>query len=286
MITRRKFVAGGLVAGCGCGFHSPLFASDEVARRASGSIEGVKSSAGCFVSTGDFNRSNLGLLGSGQISSFKAGDTSYLVSETSGNRLFDRALAEALFQMSQLFDVLPTFGFINGGNVVNAFATTALYDREDGDADLPKREDGTVLFGDGIVGYLQKKGVQDPVAAVLAVCAHEFGHIVQFRYVYKDKPVISLLNDDQPTVKRGELHADFLAGFYVGSAAKRNPNTPSADVALAASVLGDFDTDHKGHHGTPKERQAAVHEGYKLAYEKNETFGNALIYGLDYVGAI
>ncbi len=286
MITRRKFVAGGLVAGCSCGFHSPLFASEEVIRRTNGSIEGIKSSAGCFVSTGDFNRSNLGLLGSGQISSFKAGGDSYRVSATSGNRLFDRAMAEALFQMSQLFDVLPTFGFIKGGNVVNAFATTALYKREEGDADLPEREDGTVLFGDGIVSYLQRKGVEDPVAAVLAVCAHEFGHIVQYRYSFQEKPVISLLNDGQPTVKRAELHADLLAGFYVGSAAKRNPNTPAADVALAASVLGDFDTDQKGHHGTPKERGAAVREGFKLAFEKNDTFGEALVKGLDYVGAI
>ena len=288
-MERRQFLISALVGGsCLCPAHRALAADSAVMQRSSGPLADINASTGCMVTEKDFARDKLAQLGSGEhpTSTFVAGNQRYQVGASSGNRAFDRALAEALYHLSKTFDVLPTFGFIKGENVANAFATTALFKPENGDDNLPTREDGTVLFGNGIVDLMQRKGVSNIVGSVLAVCAHEFGHIVQYRYNYNDKPLISILNDDQPTVKRAELHADFLAGYYIGVAKKRNPDTPAASVAHAARVLGDMDVNNRSHHGTPEERGAAVYAGFQHSFEHNKPFAEASVDGLRYVKAI
>ena len=52
---------------------------------------------------------------------------------------------------------------------------------------------------------------EHPDVAVSAVCAHEFGHITAIKY-----GLMKRLKDGQPSVKRSELHADFLAGYFAG----------------------------------------------------------------------
>ena len=285
MINRRSFCTTALAAGCACGMPHGAFAAGK-AVLAGKAAAPVLTSAGCLVSRADFRRDRLGELGlGGRASGFTVGTERFVVVAKTGNAGFDRAMAEALYQISNTFGVLPTFGFIQGGNVANAFATTVQFTQEPGDAPLPTREHGTVLFGDGILEMMQQRGVQNPVAAVLVICAHEFGHIVQYNYTYENRALIDLLNGDQPTVKRGELHADFLAGYYVGMARRRNPDTPAASIAQAAYVLGDFDVDYRGHHGTPDERGAAVYAGYRASWEQQRPFDEAVVEGLIYVGA-
>jgi hypothetical protein len=262
-------------------------AANAIARRSANPVKDIKYSAGCLVRSSDFRREKFGSLGTGnKKSSFKVDEEHYLVGSSSGNRALDRALAEALMHMSKTFDILPTFGFIKGGGVANAFATGTPYSAEPEDAPLPTRKHGTVLFGDNMLDYMRQQGVDNPVAAIIAVCAHEFGHIVQYNYVVDDDYVIDILSRDQPTVKRAELHADFLAGYYVGVSKQRNPNTPAASIAHAAHVLGDMSVDDRSHHGTPKERGAAVFAGYQHSFELKKPFNEALVDGLIYVGSL
>lgn len=287
MLTRRKLLSTSMVATCACAVpHAALSASWVAEKSDNSSIADIKSSAGCLVKSADFQHRRLGALGANsRASTFAIGQEQFRVVASSGNRYFDRALAEALLHMSKTFDVLPTFGFISGGNVANALATPKLYSPEAGDAPLPSRKNGTVLFGDGMLALMQQQGTENPVAAALAICAHEFGHIVQYNYKANDHFLIDILNEGQPTVKRGELHADFLAGYYVGVAKRRNPDTPAASVARAAHSLGDWNVDERGHHGTPEERGAAVYEGYRHSFEMQKPFKEALVDGLIYVGA-
>lgn len=287
MLSRRRLLHTSMIATCACAIPRIALPVSPTAARTDGSIADIGSSAGCMVRSTDFQQERLGALGAGdRAMNFTIGQEQFRVVASSGNRYFDRALAEALLHISKTFDVLPTFGFIQGGNYANALATPAPYLPEDGDAPLPTRKHGTVLFGDGMLAFMEQNGTENPVAAALAICAHEFGHIVQYNYQVDGRFVIDILNEGQPTVRRGELHADFLTGYYVGVAKRRNPDTPAASIARAAHSIGDWNVDSKGHHGTPEERGAAVYEGYRHSFEMQKPFKQALVDGLVYLEAL
>ena len=70
---------------------------------------------------------------------------------------------------------------------------------------------------------------------VASTCAHEYGHILQFKLKLQ-KTVFA----GQPTSKRQELHANFLAGYFVGVSKLGNRNDPAAVFATDHYDLGDY----------------------------------------------
>jgi len=98
--------------------------------------------------------------------------------------------------------VLPGFAYSDDHDAENAYATEVR---------RLLRVDGTVLYGKRyfLSGMSQ---AESPDVVFTATCAHEFGHIVQFKHRIFDR-----LNDRQRTVKRSERHADFLSGYFAGS---------------------------------------------------------------------
>ena len=94
-----------------------------------------------------------------------------LISST-GNREFDYALARTLSRLTDIFGVLPGFGFYDDYDNENAYATPATKLR---------RADGTVLIGKRYFISAMKKQ-ESPEIGLAATCAHEFGHIVQYKY--------------------------------------------------------------------------------------------------------
>jgi predicted metalloprotease len=101
---------------------------------------------------------------------------------------------------------------------------------------------------------------ESPEVAVAAVCAHEFGHIVQYRHDLIDK-----VQAGQPTVKRTELQADYFAGYFAGRRKLERSTFPTSVVALTIHRLGDTEFSNPGHHGTPQERGWAVTQGFEAA---------------------
>src|SRR5262245_19856006 len=98
---------------------------------------------------------------------------SYRSVETgSGDRDFDRALAETLALISEHFFVLPSFAFFNEPGSPNAFASST---RRMG------RSDGDVLFGRKLFRKIMSRR-EHPEIGIVAVCAHEFGHVAQYKY--------------------------------------------------------------------------------------------------------
>ena len=188
----------------------------------------------------------------------------------SGNRAFDFALAQSLSRLTDMFGVLPGFSFFDDYDNENAFATTAV---------KLQRTDGTVLFGKR---YFNKamKAAESPEVHVLATCAHEFGHIVQYKYKLQHR-----LGDGQPTAKRLELHADFLAGYFAGARKLQKPGFPAAVFAADRFSHGDFVTT-KTHHGTPTERAAAVVRGFETSYRERRRFSDAIAFGVSYVESL
>src|SRR5580698_3066119 len=189
-----------------------------------------------------------------------------LISST-GNRDFDYALAQTLSRISEIYGVLPGFSFFDDYDGENAFATPAT---------KLNRADGTVPFGKRY--FLHAMAVpESPEVGIIATCAHEFGHIVQ----YKNK-LQKRLTAGQPTVKRLELHADFFAGYFAGARKLEKPEFPAAVFAANRYSHGDFAT-NTTHHGTPEERAAAVVRGFETAYRERHSFSDAIGIGLNYV---
>jgi predicted metalloprotease len=186
---------------------------------------------------------------------------------SSGNRAFDYALAHTLSHLTDMFGVLPGFTFFDDYKGENAFATPATKLR---------RADGTVLFGKRYFDSAMKEA-ESPEVHVLATCAHEFGHIVQYKHKLRPR-----LTAGQPTVKRLELHADFFAGYFAGARKLQKPDFPAAVVAANRFRDGDFVT-NKSHHGTPSERAAACVRGFETAYRERRSFADAIGIGVNYV---
>ncbi len=185
---------------------------------------------------------------------------------SSGNRNLDYALAQTLSRISDVFGVLPGFCFYDDHAGGNAYATNAV---------RMQRADGTVLFGKR---YLLKclLSKESPDAVVAATCAHEFGHIVQYKYKLDAR-----LKRGQTTVKRSELNADFFAGYFAGVCKLRRPDYPAAVFATNRFARGDFTNDAE-HHGTPQERAAAVVRGFEAAYRERRSFADAIQIGMNY----
>jgi len=189
----------------------------------------------------------------------------------SGDPDLDFALAQTLSRLSDTFQVLPGFAYFDDYESPNALAS-------------PKnrrgRPDGTVLYGMRLL-KLKLGATESPDAAVASVCVHEFGHIVQLKH-----GLMRVLMAGQSTVKRKELHADFLAGYFAGIRKLQNRNFPAAAFATSQYEAGDPWVADRNHHGTPEERGAAVVRGFEAAYRERRRIGEAIEIGLNYVSAL
>jgi predicted metalloprotease len=100
---------------------------------------------------------------------------------------------------------------------------------------------------------------------VAGIMAHEFAHIYQFSTQYRQR-----LRELDDTVKPVELHADFLAGYHLGLKRRSGASMDIGAWMDGAYLLGDENYELKEHHGTPKERQRAVREGYRTGVEGHQ----------------
>lgn len=189
----------------------------------------------------------------------------------SGDKIFDQALAQTLSRLCDTFSVLPGFAFFNEDQGPNAFASRSQRLR---------RSDGSVVFGQQLLKKLMGAS-EHPAARVAAVCAHEFGHIVQ-----QKRGIEEILVGNDERVKRLELHADYLAGYFAGTRRLARNDYPAAVFADAQFNAGDNMINHPDHHGTGQERGAAVSAGYLAAYRDKKTFEDALTAGINYVKTI
>ena len=184
----------------------------------------------------------------------------------SGNELLDRALSRALLRLSRDFDVLPGFGYYPGNS---AIATSAV---------KLARADGTVLFGLPFMQRLLSRP-EHPDACVVAVCAHEFAHIVQYKTGIHNK-----LTTGERNVRKLELHADFMSGWFSGLRKLNNPDYPSVVFAALARDSGTQISDNPQFHGTPADRGNAVEQGFLAGARDKLSLKQALEAGIRHVG--
>jgi hypothetical protein len=197
--------------------------------------------------------------------------TSVRVAKSSGDAETDRFLGAALGRLANTFKVSPGFAFFDDGEHPNAFAAPET---------LLDNGPGTVLMGMHLFGQLMAR-VRDGGIAVIAVCAHEFGHIHQMQGGYQGE-----FKALDKTARPIELHADFLAGYYLSL---RKTEHPELDLNAVGGVLykmGDWDVTSPRHHGSPDERVAALSAGFKFGSEGTHDVAEAAKAGLSFVRRI
>lgn len=167
-----------------------------------------------------------------------------------GNHALDRALGHALTNISKMFDQNPAFGFFDDSSRPNAYAYSGT---------IVQGTQGTVGFGRTLFRRLLG-GFNDGGVSVMAVIAHEFGHISQFGA----RPTYQKLRSAHRSVKFVELHADLLAGYFVGRRKREVPNLPVVAALEQMYSIGDLDFNNPNHHGTPEERVRATAIGYGM----------------------
>jgi len=190
------------------------------------------------------------------------------IAAKSGNRDFDYAAAQTLSKLTDIFGVLPAFLYFKK-NSGNAYATPGKFFNG---------TDGTILFGRDLLFDIFKTG-ESPEAIFSGICAHEFAHILQFKKGID-------INRGNPTVKKSELHADFLAGYFAGYRKLENKNFPAAVIAVAHGKLGDYNYNNPNHHGTPEERSQAIVEGFESSYRRGVKINDAFNEGLEFVSKL
>ncbi len=89
--------------------------------------------------------------------------------------------------------------------------------------------------------------------SIISIMAHEFGHAIQHKYN---------LNVNSDWIgKYPELHADFMAGWYMGKK-KYLSSQEVLQIGKSFYEMGDYDYFNLQHHGTKDERLFAFYSGF------------------------
>jgi hypothetical protein len=171
-----------------------------------------------------------------------------------GNRLLDNDLQIEATRLENTFGIRSEIQFLNDWQSPNAYADPS---------------EGTVYLG---VHLLESElgDSQGGPTAIVGIEAHEFAHILQGAH------------GTRLVGRNLELQADFMAGWYLARQYKHRALKPR-EFARSLYDKGDWNFYSPGHHGTPRQRVAAMLAGYKSAdlsveqaLEKGERFVLAL----------
>ena len=250
LITRRECVSAGLL--------TLVFATVPNCACAAATV-----TEGCLLSDDQFERIHRS---DARAEIYKTGEEPII--PTSPDQTFDRALARTAAYLSDKFEVFPGFGYYDDVACYTAYATTRS---------RMGHADGTVLMGLGLLGTLRKLE-EHPEVAVAAVCAHEWGHVLQFKYGLIDR-----VNQGRPTKLRSELQADFFAGYFAGLRKKERPSFPAVIVATTLRLLGG---DKPTSHGSFEQRGAAAVRGFECAFREEKILSDAISESTRYVMTI
>jgi len=172
--------------------------------------------------------------------------TSTQLLSSSGDRRLDNALIAELRNVMNVMPVNPGFKFIRDPEP-NAFAMPDT---------IVNGTRGTVLLGLNLIRQEMAEAEYGGVS-VAGISAHECGHIFQYFSDYGKE----LAGSNSMHI---ELHADYLAGFYMG---RRRSFSADRVAVFARSIhsKGDYSYNDKDHHGTPDQREDAMMAGYAAA---------------------
>jgi len=154
---------------------------------------------------------------------------------STGNPILDSQIIQELNLLKSVYNVNPSFFIFDDQGMPNAYASP----------------NGTVLFGSTLmINEFNEEFGPTGNYSVIGIMAHEFAHILQFSQG---------LHYQLPT-KILELHADFIAGWYLGN--REMVLLTDAEQAMRSFYRnGDYEFNNPNHHGTPSERVRSYKTG-------------------------
>jgi hypothetical protein len=138
--------------------------------------------------------------------------------------------------------------------------------------------DGTVAVGRTMMKVLEDESA-DFGSALTATCAHEFGHILQY------KTVAGALRRLPQAEIRTELHADYVCGYFAAHRVQNDPNYDALTQAVTQYEAGDGKYKAVSH-GTYKQRGDAVYAGFQLGYQGPQAPQVVAQKGVEYVQSL
>lgn len=176
------------------------------------------------------------------------------------------ARAKAIARLSKTFNVDPPFGFYDDGRSPNAKAFRPT-------SDYPKSR---VLFGLNL--YAQSMQLDPSGGSVLGTLAHEYAHVALYLSGEFER-----VRAGRPSVKRIELHADYLCGYHLGLRKRDAPDISLLGAGRDIWESGDTGFNDPGHHGTPRERLRAAESGFELGFKRAPPFHEAFEAATKYI---
>lgn len=142
--------------------------------------------------------------------------------------------------------------------------------------------DQVLLFGEAFTSVvLDCLGGKVSGASLSGVIGHEVAHLFQFRNGWWSE----LLNEERQAVRRAELHADLLAGWFL--ARRSFIDLIGIDEASRCMFeIGDFEFTSIDHHGTPAQRYAALLMGFFMGRDTSLTLETVAKKGAEFVRGI
>lgn len=187
---------------------------------------------------------------------------------SSGNPELDGSISLELAQIARSLNVYPGFGFYDDDDGANAFAINETV--------IPNTH-GTVIFGKQLLSNELTRHSSGGLA-IAGIIAHEFAHIYQYQ-----SGLYPLLKRSQKNNKQVELHADYLAGYYLGLKRLQNAEIDIKAFLDSLYLKGDTHFNSPTHHGTPFERKQVMLEGYKIGLTNNTDVHQVAEMGLELV---
>lgn len=215
---------------------------------------------------------------SAQCAGFAAGENGGQpkIYSTTGNPKVDKTLNDALGKMWAASGQKPKFYlFDDGGDRHAAFADTSY---------SSGRWKGAVCVGKTTVAALEKN-YQNWDIVLLAVIAHELAHIAQHNTAHPGEKSLysALIRGAGDREILAELHADFMAGYYIGWLKTEVPRISTAGVDLFMCEIGQHDSKRVDYHGSKRQRQNAYTTGYQLGTQRAKKFPGAMDDGVEFV---
>ena len=176
-----------------------------------------------------------------------------LVTNTSGNEDFDSTFGVVLSEIAVDFGVFPGFHYFEDFGLRQAWASPARF---------TENSDGTILLGKSLVLDAMAHGGGE--SAILAISAHEFAHIA----AYQREDAMLRATHGRPRYA-GELHADFLAGYFLAKYERSFRNINLVAPGRLWLGFGSTNPNEPGTHGTMAMRRNSINAGYRWSKDQN-----------------
>ena len=201
----------------------------------------------------NFQRLDGCALNAGQFSGLENSTRFY---SRTGNQEIDQAFRAEVRLLESAFQVRPSFVFYDDNISPGAYASS----------------NGIVAFGLNLVQNQFRQASLGGPLGIAAIMAHEYAHIAQFK---------SGTPSNTDRIKYRELHADFMAGWYLAGR-QSYLATDILDGLRTMHSLGDRQFYSLDHHGTHEERLIATLVG--VTSSNNLNMREAYDRGFEYVG--